>query len=159
MVLQQRRHHLGGGRARPQPPAGLVQQGPEPVALGVGPLLQPAQVDLQGLAGPEQPLQRPPAERGVAVAVDGGRSSWAVRRLWASRARSTTGSPADRGTPLGSPDPSGEGARSAASPGQGQERLGHRGGDPVQGGQGGVDHVGPAARWRWRASARSAAEA
>jgi hypothetical protein len=73
VVLQQPGHHLGGGPARPQAPAGLVQDGPQPVPLGVGLLLQPAQVDGEGLAGAEQPLQRPPAEGRVGVAAGGGR--------------------------------------------------------------------------------------
>jgi len=73
VVLQQPGHHLGGGPARGQAPAGLVQQGPQPVALGVGPLLQPAQVDLEGLAGAEQPLQLPPAQGHLGVALDRGR--------------------------------------------------------------------------------------
>ena len=61
MVLQQPGHHLGGGPARRQPPAGLLQHGPEPVALGVGPLLQPSQVDL---AGPRPPRAAAPAVPG-----------------------------------------------------------------------------------------------
>jgi hypothetical protein len=117
--------------ARPQPPAGLVQDGPEPVPLGVGPLLQPAQVDLHGLAGAEQPLQRPPAQRRLGVAVGGGRLQVGDQPLVG------LDGPLDHRVGLLDVEVGGQAL------GGGQEGLGDRGRDPVEGGHGGPDRVRP----------------
>ena len=79
VVAQQLRHQLGDRAAGSQPAAGLLEQRPQPVALGLGPGGHRRQVDVRGLGRGQQQGQPVGAERGrpevavAAVAGAGGR--------------------------------------------------------------------------------------
>jgi hypothetical protein len=62
----------GTGTPGGDPLAGVGEQRPQAVALGVGPLRQSAEVDVERLARRHERSERRPAERGVRVALAGG---------------------------------------------------------------------------------------
>src|SRR6266540_2346198 len=120
---------LGGRAAGRVAVAGVGQHRAQPVPLGVGALLEPAEVDRQRLLRTEQPLEIGPAERRIGLAVAGaaldvvdqagvGRHGTLGRRV----ACVQVGGQAAHGR---------------------QQRVGHRRADPVEGGDGGGDRLWP----------------
>ena len=72
VVAHQLGHDLGRRTARGQPPARLLQQGLDPVALGVGPRCQSPDVHRRGVAVPHERAQGVTPHGGVRAPVGRG---------------------------------------------------------------------------------------
>jgi len=111
------------------PLAGVGEHRAQPVALGVGLLLEPAEVDLRRLAGAEQQVEVGGAERGVRVAVAGAGLDVLDQ--------AGVGGQGLLGQRVGRVEVGGQ------APHHRQQRLGDRSAHPVQRADGGVDGPGP----------------
>ncbi len=131
VVAEQPGDDLGGRGPGRDAVAGGGELLPEPVALGVGALLQAAEVDRHRLSGRQDPLQRAAAEGGVGVAVLGGCLQMRDEALVGVEGGSDG---------LAVPVPVEVGDQAA---GRTEQGLGDRGRDPVERGDRLVDRVGP----------------